>query len=964
MAPPDRSHINPGPLPPATTVYAAMSDPNFRSHKRQKSLVLNISYHFPPDANPQLPHTPYGGHHPQQHDYVPLYQFPPRDDPPPSTSHQHQLPLSSAPPPHLQPPMVLAPPLSSLAHHAHHHSVTLVVLLHPLEFSLPHRPGLEYQSQYYDQTHYSPSQPPLLIASYSYNQNVSPVQGQSQFSSNYEQFTPVKSYQRPQPPNLGHKANQLLISSHMGLFSLSDKKLGSPSQAGVPAMPQSYPFPPPLLPPQTIPSLQPQSSANSLSGIIDELMLKLTLVDAGNINNYLLAVMHKLLQNPQIPIDDFYNILYNTEPNQPVPRPLPVDERVDKTFVNPGLTDGVIDVINQILNVFKSPNMLVDMFPELINKENKLMLINYHELLRTFLAIKILFDMLIEMPQGDKEPLHYTIPRLLIYKTYYIICHKLILGYPLLLNTVGEQQKLILGQLKLGKLIKLVYPELVIKRLGLRGESKYNYLGVIWNDKIVDHEMKELCDQNELPELTHIFNNQAALARVASPEKSRPRIKPKQEPFDDFSYHLPQPPPVPAEQPSLNTEPLVRGPTLSFIKPYSKYPLDDVFTILDDGQPNWFHKLAHRLYALVPIILQQVIHQVFLSSENLASKLQLLTNFIELVVNPINAKAASGSSIDTNTDLKVYLMIIIELLPYLLLIKLDDVNINFLKNLRLNLLHLINHLHGQLRNDEGNVFKQENSTIFLIMLKKLINLNDLLITFIKLIIKPNVKLIMLVDIENFLTIHQQPDTQVPVDDDLFFLNLSQRTAFLEGNFSFRLDILLNDLVYTLIGYNFDPILGEPKLVPPPLQLLLMNFINQEISIIDKFFKHDLLAFLNETLSEESGEKSDKEMILTRKELKKLLLLINLIDKQLLLNHFKAKYPILIYNNFINFILNDILKFIFLKQQQMLLLRVQRSDDGDDDGGGSNSFGNWWVFNSFIQEYISLMGEIVGLHDSL
>lgn len=862
--------------------------------------------------------------------------------------------------------MVQAPPLSALSHHAHHHSVTLVVLLHPLEFSLPHRPTSEYQNQYYDQTHYSPSQPPLLlIASYSYNQNVSPVQGQSHFSTNYEQFTPVKSYQRPPPPNLGHKANQLLISSHMGLFSLSDKKLGSPNQVGAPAMPQSYPFPPPLPPPQTNSSQQSQHAANTLLAVIDELMLKLTQVDAGNINNYLLAVIHKLLQNPQVPIDDFYNILYNTEPNQPPPLALPLNQRVDKTFVNPGLTDGVIDVINQILNIFKTPNMLLELFPDMINKENKLMLINYHELLRTFLAIKILFDMLIEMPQqSDKEPLSYTIPRLLIYKTYYIICHKLILGYPLLLNTVGEQQKLILGQLKLGKLIKLVYPDLVIKRLGLRGESKYNYLGVIWNEKIVDHEMKQLCDQNELPELTEIFQNQAALAQVASPDKSRMRVKLKQEQFDDFGYHLTQPPAAPPEQPPINVEPLVQGPTLSFIKPYSKYPLDDVFTILDDGQANWFHKLAHRLYALVPTILQQVIHEVFLKNENLTSKLQLLTNFIDLVVDPINAKAASGSPVDSNTDLKVYLMIIIELLPYLLLIKLDDVNINFLKNLRLNLLHLINHLHGQLRNDDSNVFKQENSTIFLIMLKKLINLNDLLITFIKLIIKPNVKLIMLVDIENFLTIHQLPDTQVAVDDDLFFLNLSQRTAFLEGNFSFKLDILLNDLVYTLIGYNFDPVLGEPKLVPPPLQLLLMNFINQEISIIDKFFKHDLLAFLNETLPEDSGEKSDKDMILTRKELNKLLLLINLIDKQLLLNHFKAKYPILIYNNFINFILNDILKFIFLKQQQMLLLRVQRSDDGDDDAGGSNSFGNWWVFNSFIQEYISLMGEIVGLHDSL
>lgn len=28
----------------------------------------------------------------------------------------------------------------------------------------------------------------------------------------------------------------------------------------------------------------------------------------------------------------------------------------------------------------------------------------------------------------------------------------------------------------------------------------------------------------------------------------------------------------------------------------------------------------------------------------------------------------------------------------------------------------------------------------------------------------------------------------------------------------------------------------------------------------------------------------------------------------------------------------------------------------------NSFGSWWVFNSIIQEYLSLLGEIVGLKD--
>lgn len=30
--------------------------------------------------------------------------------------------------------------------------------------------------------------------------------------------------------------------------------------------------------------------------------------------------------------------------------------------------------------------------------------------------------------------------------------------------------------------------------------------------------------------------------------------------------------------------------------------------------------------------------------------------------------------------------------------------------------------------------------------------------------------------------------------------------------------------------------------------------------------------------------------------------------------------------------------------------------------GESSFGSWWVFNSFVLEYLSLLGEIVGLQD--
>ncbi|ODV81696.1 uncharacterized protein CANTADRAFT_33711, partial [Suhomyces tanzawaensis NRRL Y-17324] len=768
----------------------------------------------------------------------------------------------------------------------------------------------------------------------------------------------------------------LSISSHFNLFNLDDsKKQLQPSQS------QSRP---------QIGSQSLQQVSQSLpatESVTNDLLINLISVDGSNINNYLLTILYKL--NFQIPLDDFYNMLYNNDKLASLLQ-MNYQTKIDKTFLNTN-NELSMETIHLLLNVFKTPELLGEYFPSMENKDLKLANINYHELLRTFLAIKILFDVLIQMPlNSNEEPQNYTIPRLSIYKTYYIICQKLIMKYPSSSNTTNEQQKLILGQSKLGKLIKLVYPNLLIKRLGSRGESKYNYLGVIWNENIIDNEIKELCDKYELIDLNDIFNDERKGRAMSSstPKKghkkssSKGKIKLESIPI---SLNAPEtrnigPAPIATEF----SDP-ISSPNLSFIKPFLKYPSDDHFTILNDEE-NWFNDVRIRIYSNFPQLSRSVIHKIFLTNDNLLTSSSLLSNLIEQLVIPL------GSSIDQEaTDLNLYLIIVIEILPYLLLIK-SSSNMNFLKNLRLNLLHLINNLNNELKRLGFTKFGINNSTIFLILLKKLINLNDLLITFIKLIIKDDSKSMMSVDIENFLkvsnSIGSQPGGAAPEgsvkleesQEEDFFLNLNSNltsNSLNELNFSFKNDILSNDLIYTLIGYNFDPLVSDEL-----KSSISMNFINQEINIIDEFFKKDLLSFLSEsdhTRSSSSSsvsnviESSDQEekspvggdSLLSIKELNKLYSLIRLIDKRLLSTHFKSKYPILIYNNFINFILNDILKFIFLKQQQFQLQghSLGGSNDGESDGN-QNSFGNWWVFNSFIQEYLSLMGEIVGLEDSL
>ncbi|KAG7665191.1 uncharacterized protein J8A68_001247 [[Candida] subhashii] len=762
--------------------------------------------------------------------------------------------------------------------------------------------------------------------------------------------------QQQQQQQQQHSKNNLSISSHFNLVSLH-----SPHPSISATIPEESLKKPIQLSTGSTPNLGKDSST-----IINDLLVNLTTVDGSSINNYLLSILYKL--NMPLPIDDFYNCLYNHDRLRSL-LDINYQEKLDKTLVSTSNIELSINSINQILNIFKTPSILSEYFPDLDEEENKLMNINYHELLRTFLAIKILYDILIQLPlSAQEDPQNYTIPRLSIYKTYFIICQKLICNYPSNSNTLNEQQKLILGQSKLGKLIKLVYPNLLIKRLGSRGESKYNYLGVVWNENIINDNIKKLCDENELNDLNDLFSSENLRHSNISRRGSHRRTSSKHKSIsDDTSLLQPtiqsmtaaarQPTHIP---PSLPPPPITRfenpviPPRLSFVTPFLKFPPVEEFTILN--KENWFNQILYSTYAKYPIFNQGLIQQIFLSNENLLTNSSLLSNFFDSLIKPLLNQDIP------NLDTCLYLVVILEIMPVLLLID-SDVDINLLKNLRLNLVFLINNFNSELKKLNTDKFPLSNSTIFVIMIKKVINLSDLLITFIKLL--NNKKSMMAQDIENFF----KPTTRAIQQQQLKHeqsagLDSSEQEGFFNfGNFqdfsfSFRNDILSNDLVYSLIGYNYDPVTNKQLTGSIP-----MTYINEEINFLDEFFRVDLLTFLNSSAPQSpvESEESKEGPVLSETELSRLVQLFKLIHEKLLDSVYKTKYPIMVYNNYITYILNDILKYIFLKQQQ----QSQSSHMSEESNGNNNSsFGNWWVFNSFVQEYMSLLGEVVGLHDSV
>lgn len=814
----------------------------------------------------------------------------------------------------------------------------------------------------------------------------------------------------PQPSAPRHQKNTLSISSHLTSISLS----GDKSEENVPI------------------SEHPGKIHRDSNSLLDDLLHDLFSVDGNNIGTYLHSLICKL--NSPFPLDDFYNLLYNNDRQMLVNTAnFHYNQKIDKTPISLHTHDLAASIMNQVLDVFRNPALLLEFFPnQQSDGPDRLSAINYHELLRTFLAIKILNDMMIEIhPNSSQDQMGTSIPRLSVFKTYFIICQKLITRYPSSSNTANEQQKLVLGQSKLGKLIKMVFPKLPIKRLGSRGESRYHYLGVVWNEHIIDDNIKQLCELHDLSKLNEMFieggggnaDYSELLFPGGVPVDTHPQIGPiptgltegrrgrKRGRGGSKSKHR-----IPSTQ---SLEMAVIAPRTSFIKMGLMYPAEPNFTVVNEsGQECWFANLLTETYSKSVVDPNQ-IKSMLLVNSNLGSEASLLNNLLQLVFSPIISQL-NNTTTTTNLDLQLYTIIILEIMPVLLLIK-PSADINLVTNLRLNLLYLIIHLPQELSKcNEGDnlqdVFSVENVFKFLNLVKRLINLNDLLITIVKLLNKQELNSMMANDILLFL---DRPGASAPQQGANMYLTSlisgggsSTGSSTAHGaDFNFRNDILSNDLVHTMASFRYSPSTASIS-----KSSVLVSSINEEASILDQFFGTDLLKFLTNEFDAEnvqlaSSSKEYKEVntaqlgeleqtmssgtaqtdtnvpsqppprasctVLTINELAKLKSLLALIDTKLLSPHFKSKYPIQVYNNLITFILNDILKHIFLKQQQ----QQQREEESIEETSSSaqvahrlglnlnpnpnsreSSFGSWWVFNSIVQEYLSLLGEIVGLRD--
>lgn len=849
-----------------------MSDRPPHRHKRQKSAQIS-NFYSDPEAPPPF-HPDFARRHGFDSQPLPVAQGVP-------IPHAHQLPQG--------------PPVSVL-------------------------PSSTYGLQPQPDVHYVPQLP-------YYEQPVFPFPEDTQY-----EFQPyLRQEYRPDYPRVDHRADarlepqrsishtkNLSISSHFDTFSLNETSTDPR---------QHYTFPQGR--PHEFVSLQttpPAQLANPGRGkrehspepqsVLDGILYLMLNVDASNLNSFLLDVLVKL--EPGLPLDDFYNILYNSENST---SHLPHEYKIDKTYPASSLQP-TVDAMYNILNVFRSPGILYSRFAGSRINDAKLAGVNFHELLRSFLAIKILFSALVEESTASLE--RATLPRISIYKLYYIICQRLILKYPSSSNSTSLQQKLILGQSKLGKLVKLVYPNLVSKRLGRRGESKYNYLGISWNTNIVDEEIAALCNE-EITKLNDIFKGekkQMETHRGLSSLRLQRPLRPSHHRRTSTASVA-----IASDSGGYSESSNMAKVSLSFIRPHYKYPAGSFspMPLAEEHEIsplNWFGASRHHSLMVLQDFNVDLngIRDVLFNSTNLETgDDSILRGIFNRLLPPI----LHSERREDRDYLHLFTVIAIEVLPHLLLIRSADVS--FMRLLKSNVRILARDFVKEVEIQGDRSIDLHDGAAFAAILTRMLNSHDLLSTFIEMDLGGSVIPELQSDISDVVT------APSPVDAS-------------PAELSEYRQLLTRSLIDTLIANQFVPSDNGQPMAPQ----MIIKVLNEDSAVLQQCLQVEMMNFLIELeRTQAHGPALHGES--TQKTVHSLL---TLLDTHALAEVVKLHYPISIFNAFTSLASTQLLQFVYRKHTR------------NGDSPNNSTFRHWWMMTSFVQEYFSVLGELVSLHETL
>ncbi|GEQ69392.1 hypothetical protein JCM33374_g3063 [Metschnikowia sp. JCM 33374] len=223
-------------------------------------------------------------------------------------------------------------------------------------------------------------------------------------------------------------------------------------------------------------------------------------INSRHYSGILLELLKKV--HHHITLDEMYNLLFNgnlpfesveskkNEVSQNVPS--------DSTFSK----SKALKIFSLILITFQCPKVTVGYLPNISVQKLRVSPTTFHKLLRNFLAIKIILASVKKVDYSSRYL--FSVSRVSIYKVYYIFCRKLMEKYPTISDYPGFDKSHTLSPPRLAKLTNLIYPNILTKRLGKRGESKAHYIGLTLNNTIVDKEISRLLEL-DIPQLDDYF---------------------------------------------------------------------------------------------------------------------------------------------------------------------------------------------------------------------------------------------------------------------------------------------------------------------------------------------------------------------------------------------------------------------------------------------------------------------------
>lgn len=286
--------------------------------------------------------------------------------------------------------------------------------------------------------------------------------------------------------------------------------------------------------------LQPNMKLN-LSNVEKPCVGLIPLINKAKTKNYyqlLVETLRTCLQD--IELEELYNLLYNPTTYTAMDGAPVYDGKMKQLTTGPKL-DG-FKICSFILETFGLRKKVG--ISSLLNlvRNPQLEFVNLEEFRRTFLAVKIISDFIVEVDGVSLD--NKAIPRASIYKAYCMICQNLPERFKLSSKSSRINKSIVVGVSQLGKLVKLVYPHLKVRRLGRRGSSRHHYVGIMWNTSLVDAEMiRKLELDDPVSILRNILNTEPKVVGLVEPKIpiqkiAEPILTPKTDFFQGFTNTL------------------------------------------------------------------------------------------------------------------------------------------------------------------------------------------------------------------------------------------------------------------------------------------------------------------------------------------------------------------------------------------------------------------------------------------